>query len=323
MPLKDLFSYELLADCVFQNLPLDDVKNASLVCKSWREMLERKQNWRGAVLRLKDESMFSSPRILTIRKFRIDGNDESDTDSELVNRFFSFVADTEDYKVEHLECIFMELTDVPPQQLATTVCKAQYVAFLQCDITIDQLSVMFTNISETSELHLQTLLLTTCLHTQTEIDKVTPSVLASAVCRLNKCDFSESQLTRLQLEELFKKIVDSKNLALTQLNIEDIEDLQEVNEDILTSAVRRLEVVDLGGFVEGPTAAQIQAILDAQSSTSKLKELFFRFYRFYQPTNVRIGDKTFCVDPNIDMMISFIEGRMTSFIQGDRNLMDV
>ena len=167
---------------------------------------------------------------------------------------------------------------------------------------------------------MQTLLLTTCLHTQTDIDKVTPSVLASAVCRLNKCDFSESQLTRLQLEELFRKIVESKNLALTQLNIDDIEDLKEVNEDILTSAVRRLEVVDLGGFVEGPTAAQIQAILDAQSSTSKLKELFFRFY---QPTNVRIGDKTFCVDPNIDMMISFIEGRMTSFIQGDRNLMEV
>ena len=240
-------------------------------------MVERKQNWRGAVLRLKDESMFSSPRILTIRKFRIDGNDESDTDSELVNRFFSFVADTEDYKVEHLECIFMELTDVPTQQLATTVCKAQYVAFLQCDITIDQLSVMFTNISETSELHLQTLLLTDCDHTHTDLDlsKVTPSVLASAVCRLNKCDFSESQLTRLQLEELFGKIADSKNLALTQLNIGNMKDLKEVNEDILTSAVRRLEVVDLGGgFLGGPTAAQIQAILNAQSSTSKLKELW-------------------------------------------------
>jgi len=319
MPLRDLFSYELLADCVFQNLPLDDVKNASLVCKSWREMLERKQNWRGAVLRLKDESMFSSPRILTIRKFRIDGNDESDTDSELVNRFFSFVADTEDYKVEHLECIFMELTDVPPQQLATTVCKAQYVAFLQCDITIDQLSVMFTNISETSELHLQTLLLTDCDHTHTDLDlsKVTPSVLASAVCRLNECDFSSSHLTRLQLEELFGKIADSKNLALTQLNIGNMKDLKEVNEDILTSAVRRLEVVDLGGgFLGGPTAAQIQAILNAQSSTSKLKELLFKFS---QPTDVMVGDKTI----SVDQMISFIEGKVKSFIGGDGNRIDV
>jgi len=320
MPLKDLFSYKLLADHVFQNLPLDDVKNASLVCKSWREMVERRQNWRGAVLRLRDESMFSSPRILTVRKFRIDGNDESDRASELVNRFFSFVADTEDYKVEHLECIFMDLTDVPAQQLAATVCKAQYVAFLQCDITIDQLSVMFTNISETSELHLQTLLLTDCDHTYTDLDlgKVTPSVLASAVCRLNKCDFSSSQLTRLQLEELFGKIADSKNLTLTQLNIENIEDLEEVNEDILTSAVRRLEVVDLGGgFWEGPTAAQIQAILDAQSSTSKLKELLFGFY---QPADVKIGNKTISVD---QMMISFIEGKVTSFIGGDGNRIDV
>merc|ERR1712083_821564 len=103
------------------------------------------------------------------------------------------------------------------------------------------------------------------------------------------------------------KIADSKNLALTQLNIGNMKDLKE---DILTSAVRRLEVVDLGGgFLQSPTAAQIQAILKAQSSTSKLKELLFKFS---QPTDVMVGDKTI----SVDQMISFIEGKVKSFIGG-------
>ena len=56
---------------------------------------------------------------MSVRKFKLD---KSDTDTELVNLFFSFVSETDDYCGEYLECDEIELTTVPTQ-LATTVCR--------------------------------------------------------------------------------------------------------------------------------------------------------------------------------------------------------
>merc|ERR1719228_3166421 len=108
---------ELLADSIMQYLSLSDVKNAALVCRSWRHKVECRQYWRSATLRIRDEAIFRSPRIQSVRRFKLDS---SDTDAELVNLFFSFIADNDDYDVEFLKCgepfgESLSLTTVPTQ----------------------------------------------------------------------------------------------------------------------------------------------------------------------------------------------------------------
>ena len=56
---------------------------------------------------------------MTVRKLRLDS---PDTDSKLVNQFFRFVSDNEDYEVEYLMCDNVLLTTVP-KQLATAMCR--------------------------------------------------------------------------------------------------------------------------------------------------------------------------------------------------------
>merc|ERR1719228_2433255 len=130
---------ELLADSIMQYLSLSDVKNAALVCRSWRQKVERRQYWRSATLRIRDEAIFRSPRIQSVRRFKLDS---SDTDAELVNLLFSFISDNCDYDVEFLRCDTVTLTTVPTQ-LATSLCKIAEVELIETKLSARQLHYLF------------------------------------------------------------------------------------------------------------------------------------------------------------------------------------
>ena len=79
----------------------------------------------------------------------------------------------------------------------------------------------------------------------------------------------------MHLEKLCVEIIDCRNLSLTQLCLGHMSELADVREDILSSAVNRLEAVDLG---DNPTVAHLRAIFNrvVECSNSNLKELFLR-----------------------------------------------
>ena len=144
----------------------------------------------------------------------------------------------------------------------------------ECDVSTDQLEAMLINISETSQLRLQTLVFQVIEYT--DISGVSPSALAVAVCKLKRCDLFSSGMTTLQIEELCREIVNCKNLTLKQLNIGNNSDLEDVSEDILAPAMIRLEVVDLGGC---NSDSQLNAIFNkvAECSDSQLGELYIEY----------------------------------------------
>merc|ERR1712179_493236 len=85
--------------------------------------------------------------------------------------------------------------------MAHAVCMLQNVTLDFCDLDTHQLEAIFTNISTSSELHLQTFTLNfdgECF----DVSGVSPEVLARAVCRLEKCNLFSSGMTSDQLEEL-------------------------------------------------------------------------------------------------------------------------
>ena len=131
------------------------------VFRSWRELIECRKYWQGAdsaafptpLLRIRDESIFSSPRIRAVRKFKFDS---SDTDSELVNLFFSFVSDNADYEVEYLECDGLLLTTVPTQ-LASVMCRVLDLRLVGMQFSKRQGDYMFKAISQSTDLRLKKL----------------------------------------------------------------------------------------------------------------------------------------------------------------------
>ena len=155
--------------------------------------------------------------------------------------------------------------------MAHAVCMVQNVVLDFSELTTVQLEVLFTNISTSSELNLQNLTINLD-HTCSGVSEVSPEVLASAVCRLKKCNMCSSGMTTEQLEVLCSEIVYCKNLPLSYLNIGNMLELEDVDEDILASAVVRLEVVEM---VYKSTDAQLHAILNkvVEYPDSKLKEL--------------------------------------------------
>ena len=315
---------------------------------------------------------------MTVRKFILD---EEDTDSELVNQFFSFVIDNKDYEVEYLKCDDILLTTVP-EQLATVMCRVvelsldggmqlskkqsyyifkaigqftdlklkklvlfdvtmknldaeifasaltnieevcfgyvklsgaqlqavfsailkkpvlklrvidilaynflsrvrdaetmtkalcrvQRVGFLDCHLSTNKFTAMFTNILNAPMLPLHTLTLEF-----ENVCGVPSSVLAKAICRLKRfAVYGDFTVTTSQLEKLCLEIVDCKDLSLTHFSLRMLMGVGGVKEDILASAINRLEIVELGNCC---TDVQLDAIFQKAvgCSDSKLKELY-------------------------------------------------
>lgn len=157
--------------------------------------------------------------------------------------------------------------------MAKAVCKVQHVALDMCELTSNQLEAMFTNIATSIDLKLQNLEISFSGECS-DVSGVFPEVLASAVCRLKRCNLFNSGITPEQVEELCKEIVNCKNLQLSHLNIGNMSDLEDVEKDILASAVVRLEVVEMLEL-----EAQLHAILNkvVEFPDSKLKELYLEY----------------------------------------------
>ena len=116
------------------------------------------------------------------------------------------------------------------------------------------------------------------LHTLTlefeNFSGVTPSVLAKAICRLKRfAVYGDFTVTTSQLEKLCLEIVDCKDLSLTHFSLRMLIGVGGVKEDILASAINRLEIVELGNCC---TDVQLNAIFHKAvgCSDSKLKELY-------------------------------------------------
>ena len=157
------------------------------------------------------------------------------------------------------------------ETVSKALCRLQHVGILSCHLSTNQLEAMFTHISTTSMLQLNTLVFN---NMDGSIRGVTPSVLARAVCRLSRCDLSGLEaMSTLQIEKLCLEIVDCKNLSLTQLRLGDMLEIVEVGGYILASAIIQLEAVDLGYCW---TDEQLHAIEKrvVECSDSKLRELY-------------------------------------------------
>ena len=233
----------------------------------------------------------STSTDLKLKKLVLSGVRMQNLDAET---FASALTNLEDVSIignvelteDHLQAVFRAIRNKPilklrrlvlhsqplshmddDETMSKALCRVQFVSLRFCQLSTNQLTVMFTDIVRASMLQLDTLVLG-----EDDVRGVAPSLLASAICRLKRCNLFP--MNTLQLEKLCSEIAGCKNLSLTQLSLV-FSDLADMREDVLASAINRLEAVDLD---DSCTGDQLNSILNqsVKCSESKLKELYFQ-----------------------------------------------
>ena len=176
-------------------------------------------------------------------------------------------------KLRKFSLFVAQLYGVPPNSLRDAVCKIEKVGFTVCEFTKDQLDTMLAGISNCGELKLKTLVLYDC-----DLEKVSYDVLATAATKLEELELTLSELTTQHLDQLCTEIAECESLSLKTLNLYSVESLININIDVLTRAILKLEVVDLDNYLSHD---QINYVFKAiyKSSNVKLKNLFIDFRR--------------------------------------------
>ena len=158
-----------------------------------------------------------------------------------------------------------DLSDIPTDMLTKAMGRLEKFDLSDAHLTTTQLNALFSYLSQASDVKLQTLNLS-----MNDLSGIAPEFLPTAVCKLEKVDLSDTQLTTNHLNFLFSEISECTMLTLKKLDVGE-NFLSKLNEDTLASAVCRLEEVHLN--LTHITTSQINAIFEKISkwSQSKLK----------------------------------------------------
>ena len=96
---EQLFCNPVIADAVFSFLSLKDIKNAALVCTSWRQMVEVPKYWRKAVMNISEFDEKMGIRMKTVRRVRHTQKGSDFGKLHLVK----YLAENTDMVLDHLE----------------------------------------------------------------------------------------------------------------------------------------------------------------------------------------------------------------------------
>ena len=104
MSLEHIFLNPVITDAVFSFLSLRDIKNAALVCRSWRQMIESPKYWRKAVMNIHGFDKEMVTRMKTVRRVRFtDILFLKFPENRGLEHLFNFLADNRDIALDHLE----------------------------------------------------------------------------------------------------------------------------------------------------------------------------------------------------------------------------
>ena len=187
-----------------------------------------------------------------MRKFKLNS---SDTDSELVNMFFSFVSDNKDYEVEFLRCQDILLTTVPTQ-LATAMCRVVEL-HLYGDVQLSkrQSDCMFKAIGESTDLKLKKLELFLV-----KIQNLDAEIFAMALINIEEVTFGTKELSEDYSQAVLKAINNKSVLKLKKL--------------VLYNCLLLSEMRDAETMSKALCRVQHVCIYECRLSTNKLTTIF-------------------------------------------------
>ena len=130
---------------------------------------------------------------------------------------------------------------VEPGIVARMVTSIETVNIRSTDLTVEQISAIFSDICDRSSLTLKVLDLP-CDH---KISKVEPGLMARAITKLETVNVNSIHLTVEQISAIFSDICDRSSLTLKVLDLSLNYNVGGMEPGLMARAVTRLETVNL------------------------------------------------------------------------------
>jgi len=247
---------------VFHLLPPRDLKVAVLVCRRWREVCLSPCLWSWVSLRIDSTNIEAIPRILNsgwiwmVKKIRI-------------------FAVTEELLFELARCewirsvIFQRavgnISTFDPSLLACLVAHLEEMFMYQNPLTSEQSKSILNAIAGDSKLK-------TLNIEGTSFEKLDPDLVARAVTGLEEAHMSHKDLTVLQIEAIFERIVQGKT-RLKRLYISG-NNLTFLKPNLMALAISQLEKVHIGNCLTHQQVVSLFSLLHSKCSNLRTLHIF-------------------------------------------------
>jgi len=270
---------------IFQLLSPKDLNSVMLVCRRWREVGEDSRLWSNIrIVVCKDNisrkrDIQDCMRLRMVRELEIKGVRVIQPVLQLaglhtlnmwwpglsrhqLNALFAFIAKKSQLKSLRLDS--EDISTLRPGLLVRAVTKLETVSLQFTKMTTFQINAICGEIGDKSRSSKLRSLDIGC----NNLFLVDPFILATAAGTLETLNISETRLRTIQITEICRQIVNGCNLK--SLNIE-FNKLTEVNPYLLSSAINKLEEVDLTQSCM--TREQTNIILEGLQPHNSLRNL--------------------------------------------------
>ena len=231
---------------VFCLLPPRDLKNATLVCKWWREVGEVPHLWTWACLKV-DCHLYSAPMLLEmlasrrlhpVRKVKVVRSGFRSNEVAILEALMPAVEDHPG-QLEYLDLAYnLNLYELDAHFFGQAVIKLVEVHFSNLShLNCGQIDSIFTALQYNSGL------LKRLAMYYVDLSFVSWTIMARAINQLVEVDLIGANLTCLQITEMFTMMIKHSNLK--KLNLSFNFNVLRVNQELLADALAYLEEVKL------------------------------------------------------------------------------
>ena len=272
---------------VFEMLPPKDLKNVMLVCKSWHEAADTPTLWTWVT--------FVTPWILNVNDARTEQNIALFLEMVSLRRlqnvkhihFYTDVSNNGLVDSQHrllkaaLEHpglrkirLYGDITLLDPHLVTEVLIKMDEVVISRVMMSTQQKTEFLSALQNTN--HMKTLVWTPCSQEDDGFKDVNHTVLANAVKKVEKLHLNQKMTSAQQAVSIFNALQSDHSLvkSLSYKEAKFFDGGREVDPDLMSSVVRKLEEVDLTSF--DLTLGQSSAVCAALSDESTLQKLTLR-----------------------------------------------
>jgi len=245
---------------IFRLLSNKDLMAVVLVCRRWREVAETL--WPSLRLRLPtvnqdnldviSELLMNSKRLQALETLVVRSVSED-----------LLVAFAQHMNLKSLDISHINLPSVQPTLLAKAICQREKVDMGRSLFSPAQADAIFQSLGKSCNLNILSIF-------NTNLSRVKPQLLGSAMTQMSQITLWRTQLTAKQTEAIFEALLASPGkLRILDLSFNN---LSTVSPKVLAVTVNSLRIVGLG--CTGLTGEQVNAILSRALVTSSLTSLW-------------------------------------------------
>jgi len=228
----------LVWENILNHLPAKDLCEVSLVCHMLNEILNNNPYLLRDVRLSKWKIQTEGINAVFSTKFRnFRTKLPTDIPREHLQELFRHLQSRKKV-INMIDMDHEDLVDVPADVLGEVFANTQILSLAFAQLTTDQLTAFFTEMSTKSPVVIEDLNLT-----GVDLTEVSPDILQAALITLRKINLVRSNLTTVQIQVFFTELSKKYSPVIEDITLSD--NISEVSPDILANALVKIKKINL------------------------------------------------------------------------------